>query len=54
MRATTDVEVQQPDTSLVPNSGPTVASRTAMVVGKLLEHAAVNLLETLRISRRAG
>ena len=49
-----DVEVQQPDTSLVPNSGPTVASRTAMVVGKLLEHAAVNLLETLRISGVLG
>ncbi len=49
-----DIEVQQPDTSLVPNSGPTVASRTAMVVGKLLEHAAVNLLETLRISGVLG
>jgi CO/xanthine dehydrogenase Mo-binding subunit len=42
-----DVIVQQPDTSVVPNSGPTVASRTAMVVGTLLEHAATNLLETL-------
>ncbi len=49
-----DVEVQQPDTDLVPNSGPTVASRTAMVVGKLLEHAAVNLLETLRLSGVLG
>ncbi len=31
------IEVVTPDTSLVPNSGPTVASRTAMVVGKLIE-----------------
>src|ERR1044072_4157897 len=31
------IEVVQPDTGLVPNSGPTVASRTSMVVGKLVE-----------------
>jgi len=49
-----DVEVQQPDTAIVPNSGPTVASRTAMVVGKLLEHAAISLLETLRLSGALG
>jgi CO/xanthine dehydrogenase Mo-binding subunit len=30
------IEVAQPDTSEVPNSGPTVASRTCMVVGKLV------------------
>ncbi len=29
-----------PDTSVVPNSGPTVASRSMMVVGKLIERAA--------------
>jgi CO/xanthine dehydrogenase Mo-binding subunit len=34
------VQIAPPDTSLVPNSGPTVASRTAMVVGKLVESAA--------------
>jgi CO/xanthine dehydrogenase Mo-binding subunit len=34
------VEVAQPDTSLVPDSGPTVASRTCMVVGGLLERSA--------------
>ncbi len=34
------VLIAQPDTSRVPNSGPTVASRTAMVVGKLVERAA--------------
>jgi CO/xanthine dehydrogenase Mo-binding subunit len=38
-----DVEVAQPDTSTVPNSGPTVASRTCMVVGKLVEEACRNL-----------
>lgn len=35
-----DIVVAQPDTARVPNSGPTVASRTAMVVGKLVEQAA--------------
>lgn len=34
------VEVAQPDTSRVPDSGPTVASRTCMVVGGLLERCA--------------
>ena len=42
-----DVEVVQPDTNLVPNSGPTVASRTTMVVGKLIESASLALKETL-------
>jgi len=41
------IEVVQPDTSSVPNSGPTVASRTAMVVGKLVESAVVGLKQTL-------
>lgn len=41
------VEVAQPDTSRVPNSGPTVASRTAMIVGKLVESAAIGLRQTL-------
>ncbi|HEY5382124.1 MAG TPA: molybdopterin cofactor-binding domain-containing protein [Acidobacteriaceae bacterium] len=43
-----NVLIAQPDTSLVPDSGPTVASRTAMVVGKLVERACAQLLETLR------
>ncbi len=34
------IDIMQPDTALVPNSGPTVASRTAMIVGKLVESAA--------------
>ena len=41
------IEVLQPDTRLVPNSGPTVASRTCMVVGKLVESAVLGLKQTL-------
>ena len=41
------VDVAQPDTSNVPNSGPTVASRTAMIVGKLVESAAIGIRQTL-------
>src|SRR6266404_3376874 len=43
-----DIEIAQPDTSRVPNSGPTVASRTTMVVGKLVERAALDLKKTLQ------
>ncbi len=38
-----DVELAPQDTSIVPDSGPTVASRTAMVVGGLLIRAAERL-----------
>ncbi|HEY8184989.1 MAG TPA: xanthine dehydrogenase family protein molybdopterin-binding subunit [Pyrinomonadaceae bacterium] len=41
------IEVTQPDTANVPNSGPTVASRTCMVVGKLVESAVLGLKQTL-------
>lgn len=41
------VEIAQPDTGNVPNSGPTVASRTCMVVGKLVESACLGLKQTL-------
>jgi CO/xanthine dehydrogenase Mo-binding subunit len=41
------VEMAQPDTRHVPNSGPTVASRTCMVIGKLLERAATDLRRIL-------
>jgi len=41
------VEIAQPDTANVPNSGPTVASRTSMIVGKLVESAALGLKQTL-------
>ncbi len=38
-----DIEVVPPDTAVVPDSGPTVASRTSMVVGGLLDGAAIDL-----------
>jgi CO/xanthine dehydrogenase Mo-binding subunit len=41
------IEIAQPDTAAVPNSGPTVASRTSMVVGKLVEAAALDLKHEL-------
>src|SRR5215813_4946249 len=41
------IEIVQPDTANVPNSGPTVASRTSMVVGKLVESAVMGLKQTL-------
>ena len=41
------VDVAQPDTSIVPDSGPTVASRTCMVVGGLLERCARTMRERL-------
>jgi CO/xanthine dehydrogenase Mo-binding subunit len=45
-----EVSIAQPDTHFVPNSGPTVASRTAMIVGKLIERASTQILEKLRNS----
>jgi CO/xanthine dehydrogenase Mo-binding subunit len=42
-----DVVMAPPDTGIVPNSGPTVASRTAMVVGRLIERASRQLIDTL-------
>jgi CO/xanthine dehydrogenase Mo-binding subunit len=42
-----NVSMAQPDTQEVPNSGPTVASRTAMVVGKLVHSAAQGISQTL-------
>ncbi|HVP46769.1 MAG TPA: xanthine dehydrogenase family protein molybdopterin-binding subunit [Bryobacteraceae bacterium] len=43
-----DVIMAPPDTGIVPNSGPTVASRTSMVVGRLIQRAGAQLLEMLR------
>ncbi len=43
-----DVVVHVPDTAIVPDSGPTVASRTVMVVGRLLARAGEKLAESLR------
>jgi len=36
------------DTSLVPDSGPTVASRTAMIVGRLVQEAAMEIKDRLK------
>lgn len=41
------VSLAQADTLEVPNSGPTVASRTVMVVGKLVQSAAMGIKQTL-------
>jgi CO/xanthine dehydrogenase Mo-binding subunit len=43
-----DVMMAPADTGIVPNSGPTVASRTAMVVGKLIERAARQIVAMLQ------
>ena len=42
-----DVETGLPDTSNVPDSGPTVASRTCMVVGGILQRCATELRDRL-------
>ncbi len=43
------VVVEQPDTAHVPNSGPTVASRTTMVVGGLVQQCAEELRRRLEL-----
>jgi CO/xanthine dehydrogenase Mo-binding subunit len=48
------VEMAPCDTSVVPNSGPTVASRTTMVVGGLVRSAALGLKQTLLASGLLG
>jgi CO/xanthine dehydrogenase Mo-binding subunit len=48
------VAIAQPDTTVVPNSGPTVASRTAMIVGKLVQSAARGIRQTLTKSGLLG
>jgi len=42
------IDMAQPDTNNVPDSGPTVASRTCMILGKLIESAALGLKQTLQ------
>jgi CO/xanthine dehydrogenase Mo-binding subunit len=42
-----DIEVNAADTNEVPDSGPTVASRTCMIVGRLLERCALDMRERL-------
>jgi CO/xanthine dehydrogenase Mo-binding subunit len=41
------VDVEDPDTSRVPDSGPTVASRTTMVVGKVVQLASREIKDKL-------
>jgi len=45
-----DVIMAPSDTSIVPNSGPTVASRTSMVVGRLIERSGHQLIAMLQES----
>jgi CO/xanthine dehydrogenase Mo-binding subunit len=42
-----NVEVEAADTARVPDSGPTVASRTCMVVGRILERCAAEIRQKL-------
>ncbi len=48
------VEIAPADTNEVPNSGPTVASRTVMVVGKLVQSAALGIKQTLMANGLLG
>ena len=41
------IDVHEADTAFVPDSGPTVASRTCMIVGKLLERCARDMRKRL-------
>jgi CO/xanthine dehydrogenase Mo-binding subunit len=43
------VSILRPDTSRVPNSGPTVASRTTMIIGKLVDTASNDLKQKLNL-----
>jgi len=45
------VSLAPQDTSIVPDSGPTVASRTAMIVGRLVQEAAEEIRERLTRER---
>ena len=49
-----DVVIAEADTARVPNSGPTVASRTAMVVGRLVEQACDALRARVGLDADAG
>lgn len=48
------VRIAEADTTRVPNSGPTVASRTAMVVGRLVERACDDLRRRLGAEAATG
>jgi CO/xanthine dehydrogenase Mo-binding subunit len=48
------IRIAPADTHYVPNSGPTVASRTAMIVGHLVERACDDLRESLGLGAEPG
>jgi CO/xanthine dehydrogenase Mo-binding subunit len=48
------IRYHQPDTSAVPDSGPTVASRTTMVVGRILVSACEDLLRQVKETAGEG
>ena len=49
-----DVSIAEPDTHRVPDSGPTVGSRTAMIVGRLVEKACDDLRRRVGLDENAG
>jgi CO/xanthine dehydrogenase Mo-binding subunit len=49
-----DVDFAQPSTTNVPDSGPTVASRTVMVVGSIVERAAKELATRVQAEQGAA
>jgi len=49
-----DVDFTVPSTTYVPDSGPTVASRTVMVVGSIVERAAREVGARVRTEQEAG
>lgn len=46
------IKISNPDTDRVPNSGPTVASRSLMIVGKLLERASKKMKNQWKCGER--
>jgi CO/xanthine dehydrogenase Mo-binding subunit len=49
-----DVEFATPSTTVVPDSGPTVASRTVMVVGSIVEQAAKDVRAQVEAAKTPG
>lgn len=48
------VDFEVPSTTKVPDSGPTVASRTVMVVGSIVEKAAKDVAQRVRAEMKSG
>ncbi len=51
---TADIDFATPSTTTCPDSGPTVASRTVMVVGSIVENASKELAARVRAEREKG